>query len=306
MEKIEREKLVSKIVCVSLAIILWLFVLYQENPSTTKTVKDVSLVITGEQTLKENGFAVYSISEENVDVSVTAKRLNLPIFSKKTLTANVNVSSIKESGTYTLHSTISSTADASASYYVKSNDIIVVIEPIEKATYKVEADMLDPLDESLVLNSYELSRDKVTVTAPKSILKNIGYVKTEQFAPKKNSTEHTAKVVVYDKDGKVLNGVQCSPEEIKVTYSLQSVKTVPVVLSVTGSKTFSLPSEYYIKIQGSGESFDSIEKIATEKVNLTSHEAGEKVTVKLKVPKDVKVIEGSTEIEIEIKEEYYN
>lgn len=306
MEKIKREKLVSKIVCVALAIILWLFVLYQENPSATKTVKDVPLVITGEQTLKENGFSVYSISEKSVDVSVTAKRLNLPIFSKKTLSAGVNVSSIKKSGTYTLHATASATADASASYYVKDKDIVVVIEPIEKVTYKIEADILNPPDESLILDSYELSREKVTVTAPKSIIKNIEYVKTEQFAPKTNSSEHTAKLVVYDKNGKVLNNVQCSPEEIKVTYSLKSIRTVPVVLSTTNGKLFSLPDECSIKIKGVGESFEDIEKIETEKVNLSSYKAGEKITVKLKVPKDAKVIDNSTEIEVDLKEEYYN
>lgn len=305
MEKIKREKLVSKIVCVALAIILWLFVLYQENPSTTKTVKDVPLSVTGEQTLMENGFSVYSVSEKTVDVSVTAKRLNLPIFSKKTLTAGVNVSSIRKSGTYTLHATASATADTSASYYVKDKDIVVVIEPIEKVTYKVEADISNPLDEALVLDDYELGREKVTVTAPKSVIKKIAYVKTEQFAPKKNSTEHTAKVIAYDKDGNALGDVKCSPEEVKVTYSLKSIKTVPVILSTTGGKSITLPSEYNVKIKGSGESFEDIEKVTTEKVSLSSYKVGEKITVKINLPKEAKIADGSAEIEIELKKEYY-
>ncbi len=306
MEKIKREKLAAKIVCVALAIIFWLFVLYQENPSTTKTVRDVPLSITGEQALKENGFSVYSISEKDVDVSVTAKRLNLPIFSKKTLTAGVNVSSIKKSGTYTLPATVSATADASASYYVKDKDIVVVIEPIEKTTYEIEIDILDPADNSLIISSHELSREKVTVTAPKSLIDDIAHIKTEQFVPEKNKTEHTAKIVAYGKDGKILSGVQCSPDEVKITYSLQSIKTVPVILSATNGQKISLPSDYDITIQGFGDTFDAIEKIETEKINLSRYEEGETVKVDLKIPKDAKVVDGSNEIEVVLTEEYYN
>ncbi|MEE0869423.1 MAG: hypothetical protein U0L70_06490, partial [Ruminococcus sp.] len=94
MEKVAREKLVVKIICVALATILWFYVSYQENPSMTKTVRNVPLAISGEQALKENGFSVYSISEKSVDVSVSAKRLSLSRLSNRTLSAVINVSSI--------------------------------------------------------------------------------------------------------------------------------------------------------------------------------------------------------------------
>ncbi len=306
MEKIAREKLVSKIVCVALAIILWLFVLYQENPSTTKTVRNVPLVITGEQALKESGFSVYSISEKSVDVGVSAKRLSLSRLSNRTLSAGINVSSIKKSGTYSLPATVSSAVDASAIYYVKGKDIKVVIEPIEKATYTVEPDILAPTDTSFFLDSYKLSKEKITVTAPRSIIKDISSVRTEEFIPEENSNEYTAKLVVYGKNGKILNGAQCSPEEIKISYLLHSVKEVPVVLSTTGGKTFPLPSGYTVKIRGNGDSFEKIDKIETEAINLSEYKEGAKITVKLKVPKEAKLLDKSNEMEVLLESEYYN
>ncbi len=305
MEKIKHEKLISKIVCVALAIILWLFVLYQENPTATKTVRDVPLVVTGEQILEENGFSVYSVSKKSVDVSVTAKRLNLPLFSKKTLSSGVNVSSIRKSGTYTLPATASSTADTNASYHVKNKDIIVVIERIEKATYKIETDISAPDDDSLILVSNELSREKVTVTAPKSVIKNVAYVKTEPITPKKNKSGHTAKLLAYDKDGNVINDASCSPEEVKVSYTLHSTKTVPVILATTSGEKISLSSEYDVTIQGVGENFDDIETLETEKVSLSKHASGDSITVKITLPKDVKIVGNSNEIEITLKEEYF-
>ena len=58
MEKMMQNKKVIKIICIVLAALLWIYVSYQENPSMTKTVRNVPVSISGEQTLKTNGFSV--------------------------------------------------------------------------------------------------------------------------------------------------------------------------------------------------------------------------------------------------------
>ena len=97
----------------------------------------------------------------SVDVSVNGKRSTLARLTNRTLTAVINVSSIKEGGTHTLPETVSAAVNSNATYYVKGKDIKVVIEPIESATYKIEADILSPTDTSIILNSHELSKQKV-------------------------------------------------------------------------------------------------------------------------------------------------
>lgn len=306
MEKIARDKLAVKIVCVALAAILWFYVSYQENPSMTKTVRNVPLVISGEQALKENGFSVYSISEKSVDVSVSAKRLSLARLTNRTLSAVINVSSIKESGSYILPATVSTAVNSNATYYVKGKDIKVVIEPIETDTYTIEADIVSSPDSSVMLRSHELSTEKVSVSAPKSIMNEIASVKTEQIVPEKNVKEQTVKLVVYGKNGKILEGAECSPAEVKVKYSFHTVKTVPVVLKATNGKTFSLPSENTVKIYGSGESFDKITQIETEEVNLALFEEGSKIRIKLNLPKGIMLTDNANEVEIVLEPEFYD
>ncbi len=305
MEKIVRDKLAVKIVCVALAAILWLYVSYQENPTMTKTVRNVPLAISGEQALKESGFSVYSISEKSVDVKATAKRLSLSKLSNRTLSAVINVSSIKESGTYVLPATISSAINSNATYYVRGKDIEVVIEPIKKDTYTVEADIVSPTDTSVILKSYELSKKEVTVSAPESVLKEIGSVKTEQIITDKNEKESIAKLVVYGKNGKILEGAQCTPAEVKVTYYFHTVKTVPVVLRATNGKTFSLSSENTVKIYGSGDLFDKITQVETEEVNLALYEKNAKIRVKLNLPDGIMITENSNEVEIVLDREFF-
>lgn len=305
MEKIAREKLVSKIVCVALAFILWLFVSYQENPSMTKTVRNVPVVISGEQALKEKGFSVYETNVTSVDVSVNGKRSTLARLNNRTLTAVINVSSIKESGTHTVPATVSAAVNSNATYYVKGKDIKVVIEPIKSATYKIEADILNPTDTSIILNSYELSKEKVKVLAPRSIIDDIATIRTEQFVPEKGTKDYTARLIAYSKNGKVLEGVQFEPAEVKVSYTFHSVKTVPVVLSATNGKTFSLPSENTVRIYGSGEAFDKISEIKTEEINLALFEKGATVRVKLNIPKDIKLVDNTNEMEVLLKSDFF-
>lgn len=305
MEKIAREKFVSKIVCIALALILWFYVSYQENPSMSKTVRNVPLAITGEQALKENGFSVYSVSEKSVDVKATAKRLTLARISNKTLSAVINVSSIKESGTYVIPATVSSAVSSSANYYVKGKDISVIIEPILEKDFSVEADFSSDIGSSLMLHSSSLSADKVTVTAPQSILADIASVKTETILPSLDTAQKSAKLVVYGNNGKILEGAQCSPSEVNVTYSLFEVKSVPVILKTDEGKTFSLPAQNSVKICGIGEEFDRIEQIETVPVSLKGLEANSTVRVKLEIPSGIVLQSGSDKIDVELKEKYF-
>lgn len=305
MEKIARDKLAVKILCVALALILWFYVSYQENPSMSKTVKNVPLAISGEQALKENGFSVYSVSEKSVDVRVTAKRLSLARLSNKTISAGINVSSIKEKGTYVIPATINSSVNSNATFYVKGKDITVVVEPIMQDTFKLEADFVSVQDPNIVLSSYEFSEDEIEISAPESVMKEIGSVKTEQIIPEKNDNNRNVRLAVYGKNGKLLEGAECNPAEVKVTFTFHEVKTVPVVLKTTSGATYALPSDITVKVHGSSERLSKVTQIETEEINLALFEQGSKVRIKLDLPKDLTPVNNSNEVEIVLSPDFY-
>lgn len=300
MEKIKRDKLVSKIICTVLAIILWFYVSYQENPNMTKTIKNVPLTLIGEQALKENGFSVYSLSEKSVNVSASAKRLTLGRINNKNLTAAVNVSSIKSSGEYVIPATVSSSVNTTASFFVKSKDIKVVIEPIVTRSYRIEPVISDTGDSSLIVRSTELSSKMVTVSAPQSIIKEISAVKTEPVIP--DDPEETQKedvgLTVFAKNGTKLEGAECIPSTVDVTYSFYDVKTVPVVMKLNDGSIYELPASYTAKIYGYGSVFDSVTRIETEPLPVSVLEFGERSSVKLVLPDGVKLLDKTSEIDI--------
>lgn len=306
MEKITKNKLAIKIICVALSVILWLYVSYHENPSMTKTIRNVPLVLTGEQALKENGLAVYSVSDNTVDVKVTASRLTLARLSKKTVSAIINVSSVKDTGTHTMPVAAASSITADASFYVKGKDIKIVVEKISRKSFVPEIDIEESQDTSLYLDNVQISTDEVMVTAPDSIINEISHVKTEHIIPDKENLQQSVKLVVYAKNGKVLEGAECEPNEVRVSYSFLDVKTVPVVFKTEGGKKHTLSADNSIKICGSGSAFEAIKEIETETVDISPFTPDSTVRVKLSLPSGIKTLDGKNEIEVVLEDKFYN
>ncbi len=305
MEKIMQNKKFVKIICVTFAIILWFYVSYQENPSMTKTVKNVPITIVGEQALKENGLSVYSISEQSVDVKATAKRLSLARINNKTLNATINVSSIKKPGVHIIPASISSGV-SSGSFYAIGNDITVVVEPILTKSFGIKPDIVVASGASVKIKSTKLSVDKVYISAPKSLINEIDTVRTEKVIVGNKGGSQTVKLVAYAKNGKVMEGVEFKPSEVTVSYSLYNIKTVPIVLKTTSGESHSLPSDYLVEVYGSAEDLDLISMIETEPVNIYEHEAGSTINVPLALPENIFINKGTPDINIVLEEDFYS
>lgn len=295
MEKITQNKLAVKIICIVLAIILWTYVSYQENPTMSKTVRNVPLAINGEQALKENGFSVYSISEKSVDVKTTAKRLSLRKLSNKTISAVINVSSIKEAGKYVIPATVSSSVVSGATYYVKGEDITVIIEPIKSEVFEITPNVSDKPDSDLLVRSVSLSKEKAKVFAPESIIREISKVTTEEIIFEEKSTQKTEGVglIALGKDGTKIEGVTFSPQTVDITHPFYDVKRVPVVVNTNSGDEYTLSETYNVKIFGFGEEFNSVEKIYSEPVADSKYNGTEEYTVTLIIPKNIITLFGN-------------
>lgn len=306
MEKIKREKLIMKIICTSLAVILWFYVSYFENPTMTKTVDDVPVTITDEQLdrLEKKGLSIQYISKDSVDVKVTARRLTLATQTRRSLSAYVNISSISKSGTYYLPANVVSDDGADATYYVKAKDIKVVVEPILTGSFNVEAD-LD--NQYIAYNGYTLSSDTVKVSAPKSIFDEIYSIKTEHIILDDRIEIKERDLVLYDKDGNVLDSekVSFTPSNIDIMFSYLDEKTVPVIIPMDSGKEITLPEEYDIDIYGDAETIDAISYIKTENLDLTQYDENSTVKLRLYLPYGIKVNEDSKQVEIKIDSSFF-
>ena len=307
MEKVKNDKTFIKIICISLAVILWFYVSYFENPTMTKTIRNVSVAISEEQLdrLAEKGLSVYSISTQSVDVKATAPRLSLAKLSNKTLSAYINVNSIRTSGTYTLPANVISDVTVGASYYVKGKNITVVVEPIMQSKFPIEAD----IDSNYVgYDTFELEDDFIVVTAPESILNKIATVKTNTISIEEKIESEIATFIFLDKDGAVIdnNLIKTAPVSMQVTFSYLKEKEVPVIVITSNGKSFQLPEENNITIYGQSDVLSKVSNLYSQVLNLQDIEDSSTVKVNLDIPDGINVADENKEIEIKIDSAYFN
>ena len=174
-----------------------------------------------------------------------------------------------------------------------------------KGSFPVELSFAPSPNTSLVLRTGTVSPDNVTVKAPKSIINEIASIKTAEVVPDGKSTEQSVNLVAYAKNGKILEGIEFEPAQVKVSYSLYDTKTLPIVLKTASGDLQLLPSKYTVEVYGHGSEFDYLKQIETEQINLQQFEVGSTITVKLNLPTDVFLTSGTDEIEIVLKEKYY-
>ncbi len=306
MEKIEREKLITKIICITLAVILWFYVSYYENPIMTKTVRNVPVKVNNEQTetLRERGLSVYSLSEEKVDVGVSTQRLNLAKVTNKSLSAYVNVSSIEKSGTYYLPAIVLCDVNVNATYYVKSEDIKVVVEPIISGTFNVEPDIESTY---VAYDAFELDTEKIVISAPESIFDKIGSVKTKTIKLEDETESVTKELVIYDKDDNPIDNksIVCSPRKVDVKFKYLSKKTVSVALKTANGNKHTLPAENNVLIYGRPDVLAEISQISTIEINLSPYEENSEVKLKLDLPEGIRVKDSDREISVVLNPTYF-
>ena len=309
MEKIKNEKRISKAICLTLAIILWLYVSVYENPTMTKTAYDIPVKVSDEQTerLRNNNYSVYSLSQNTVDVKVTSQRLNLSKLTDETLTAYINIdfSKIKGSGKYSFPIRISCNENINASYFPEEENIEIVIESVKSESFNINVD----IDNKYVAyDTYATEENNVLISAPESIFNKIATVKTETITIDKEIEKATTSILLYDKDGNIIDNdrISISPKKIDITFSYLDSKTVPVALKTSDGKEYTLPSESDIQIYGKSDVIEKIYRIYTTEVNVSEYIENSEIDVAIELPAGINVAKENKEITIKLLPAYFN
>ena len=91
-----------KIYSLLIALLLWVFVIYDQNPESTKVIRNVPVYYSNIDALENEGYTVCRGEEElAVDLKIKGRRLTLGKLSKKSVNAYVTFGDLK-SGEYDL------------------------------------------------------------------------------------------------------------------------------------------------------------------------------------------------------------
>lgn len=271
MNRLFRNNLTAKILAIILAVILWLYVMNEQNPPI-----EASFTIPLEVKNLAEGYQVID-APETVRIKVRGPRSIIAGVTAKDLQAYVDLRGIGEGRMTMKVATIVPSSTEVAE--INPDKVVLHIDKTYSRTYPVEVKTSGTTPTGFTLSKTELKTDHVIIDGPKSVLDTIERI-VVQFDLSNRQGEGTVSlpVVALNREGKVIEELQIHPEKVNLTFVMTQVgtkKSVDVKPVLAGE----LPQGIVIKqivvepdkveVSGTKSLLDKLDAIQTEPLLIT-------------------------------------
>ena len=287
-----------------IAICGWIYVMYNVDPTTTRTFKDVPVTFTHEDVLTSQGIALKSTNNSKITVTVEGKRSSINKMSADDVQA---VADLSEAGkgentidlSIKIPSKISvvSESESSITVNVESLDTKEVPARVE---YKTESSS----DSEPILD--ENSKEMFIVSGAKSLVSKVKYVRIPVEEAKLSTTSKTFNVSLeaVDNKGDVLSHVTVRPAKTSVTVSKGVTKEVTLKVKVKNpddenyKRIYQVPDT--VTIKGTQSAVDEVESITTEEIDLSEITSAGTIPIECILPDGVQLANDSLELKLTV------
>ena len=287
-----------------IAICGWIYVMYNVDPTTTRTFKDVPVTFTHEDVLTGQGIALKSTNNSKITVTVEGKRSSINKMSADDVQA---VADLSEAGkgentidlSIKIPSKISvvSESESSITVNVESLDTKEVPARVE---YKTESSS----DTEPILDGN--SKEMFIVSGAKSLVSKVKYVRIPVEEAKLSTTSKTFNVSLeaVDNKGDVLSHVTVRPAKTSVTVSKGVTKEVTLKVKVKNpddenyKRIYQVPDT--VTIKGTQSAVDEVESITTEEIDLSEVTSAGTIPIECILPDGVQLANDSLDLKLTV------
>jgi len=310
MRKISiKNNLHIKIVAVLLAVILWFYVGYEENPIEDSKV-EVGIVY-------ENLSADYVLlnEPESAVVTVRGRKDEISEFEKKHLSLTVDLANAQVGvGEYEYDIVNKSRLDIVS---ISPKTVQVEIDELQVISVKVEPQITGTVAENYVLGEVSVATPNVSVSGPASYLDTLQVAKAPlNINGLEKTTTEVVPITLLNKNGEAVNhaAITMLASSVELTVEVvekDPVKIVPVRAEVVGQvadgyqlgNVTSYP--YSVTISGKQERLDQVSTISTRGVSVEGLSESITRDASLILPEGITLLDSSSRVRVtvEIKEQ---
>jgi YbbR domain-containing protein len=293
---------VSLFICIILAIGLWCYVAFVENPDMSRWITGIPITITGTDALNEKGLSIQSISSDRIDVKVSATRSQFRYLSSDTITATADVSRISKTGSSVINVIVTLPTSSANAVVVdrRKSTVTVEVEEYVQKEFEIEVNVSHYPSDGYYVNSTNCDGvSSVTLSGTKTAIESVSSLKTApiDLSGAVGNVVYPASLIAYDSNGKEVTSVTADVEKINVTFELYRKREVPVSVTLkNGTNVKATASPSTITIEGPAAAVDAIESISTEPVDASALSDDRTVTVPFTFPSSVSAADSGTSV----------
>ena len=288
---------------IAIAVVAWLYVVYNVSPMIQKTYRDVPIIINGEYELGMNGLGILSKSSDTLKVTVSIDRKDVKDMTSDKILAEVDATELTEGiNTCTVKVTapegkklVSQSVQTIDVEVTKSNNIDVPV----LAGYSTS---LESNTEPSIVSS---SAKMVSVMGAEKNISKVEYVLLPfnethlSISPRTFTVEPVACAA----DGRIVKDVVVLPSTVSATVFKASVKSVPLELSVSKGSRDDITVTYpeTVKIKGTQGVLSSISSIKADSIDVSGFDKSGYVTINCQLPAGAELANDSAFIKVKVK-----
>ncbi len=237
-----KNKLVSMLLSVAIALGIWMYVITVEKPGSTDTIYNIPVVLEGETVLNERGLIVTSTGTMDVDLTLTGNRSDLRQVDSSNITIKVDLSRVYDPGKHELEYSISYPGTVARNAFTEEkrnpSRIQVTIEERAKREIPVVVSYTGKLPEDDFFcdrGNVVLDYTAITVSGPKSVVNRIASAEvTVDLTDRTESISESYRFTLRDVYGEPVDAklITVNTEEVHVDLKIQRMKFIQLAVTL--------------------------------------------------------------------------
>ncbi len=296
-------KILNIIIALLVSLGAWVYVVYNNDPMTEVTYKDIPITFQGENNLANKGFGVSQVSSDTIDVILRQPRVRTGEISAEDIVVIADVGDAVE-GENGISLDISGPENTQVKEASKRS-ISVEVEAADSVEKEIVIEYLNNATSNEPVTS-AASSSRATVIGAASEIERVDKVaaQLELEATGNEPVNITSVLTALDKDGDPIEHVVIYPAEINFYAYNGATKSVSLIVDANQpdddyDRTWTAPQEIVIK--GSPNLLQNINQIHTQEIDLNYIYEDTELDLEYDLPEGVYVANESLGQKIKIK-----
>ena len=299
-----------KIYSILIAVLLWAFVVYNQNPESTKFIGGIPVAYTNVDALEREGFVILQEKEPTVDIRIKGRRLSIGKVDRSTVSASAEIPELR-AGTYDIgidvRLPISDVSITDKNPYV----VRTVVEKILTKELPVDIQYTGNAKDPFTSVQATCEPEKVTIWGPESVISSVSSLEASiDMSSIVDGGVSVLKYRILNQNGDDVTdnvNIRKSTETISVNSSVYRIKDVKIVPEYTGS----LPDGYALKgfsaapdtvrLGSKDQSVDNLTEVRTAPIDLSGITRDTKLMTTTAIPEGIFDLSKTPEIEVTLQ-----
>ncbi len=276
------------VLSVIISIGLWMWIAIDKSPIETTVIKDVPITIDLENSVPSQlGLEIFGTKEFKVDITVSGKKFVLQTLDPSKFSVNAQTNYVDSAGKKSLPVRATTSADCDI-VGLSSDYIDVFFDSLSKREFTVEpvvnTELESLVSEDLMLGTYVLSQNTVTVSGPSSEVNSVSGVQAVVDVNEVLNSTSTFNPKIIFKGAKTTDYLSTNVDEKDITLTVPVLKVVSLETTVTFKNTPSAfinsplnftvsPSE--LKVALPVETADEVKNVSVATIDFSSISIGQ-------------------------------